>query len=87
MLNIFQKFKNDNAAFKRVFESDDGKAILVHLIKKTGFRKSAFDPNNSHATAYKSGMHDVIREIILQLNMKESDIDRMINQVNNKEDI
>lgn len=79
-------YKEIVEAYKAIFDSENGKTVLEHLISKTKFNKSVADLENVNATFYKAGMHDIIKEILDKVNTSPEDLESMLNRVkeNNK---
>lgn len=70
-------------AYKRLFDSDDGKVVLQDLAKSCNFSLSSFD-SDPYRTAYNEGVRSVILrlfdildtdlEIIIQLLKREKEM-------------
>lgn len=74
--NLFKK--NERAerirAYKRIFESEDGKIVLQDLMRSCHVFSSTMDPNPTEH-AYKEGERSVVLRIMRTLNIDPSKLE------------
>lgn len=72
-------------AYKRTFDSDDGKKVLHDLMKSCHIMTSTFntDPYETH---YNEGARSVILRILKTVNVNMDDIDNMITKLEETEE-
>jgi hypothetical protein len=54
-------------AYRRVFESDDGRTVLGHLIMDCDFHKTSHREGDSHTTAFHEGHKQSVRNVLFML--------------------
>lgn len=67
-------------AFKRCFETDDGKAVLRHLIRKFHVLDSTFTAGDPHLTAMMEGERRVVLSI---LRWAKKDFTKILSEIEN----
>lgn len=60
-------------AYKRLFGSEDGKAVLEDMERQFGYHASTVANYNAHATYHKEGMKEPLRHIHYMLDRKNKD--------------
>lgn len=90
---MFSKIKDriygTNAAYKRLFSTEDGKIVLADILARANYGKTlvSADPTKTYAAAAKQ---ELALEILAQINLKESDLTRIVDNYkvyNNNEEI
>jgi len=71
------KMKETILAYKRVFESSDGKVVLKDLMKCCNFTNSSVG-KDSHETYFNEGSRSILLRIIKTTAMSLEDIDKYI---------
>ena len=59
------------AAYKRLFDSPDGKIVLAHIMKHGFVLRSTFVQGDPHETALNEGMRRMALSIIRYANIEE----------------
>lgn len=72
--------KNTILAYKRVFESSDGKVVLQDLMNCCNFLQSSVG-KTPHETYFNEGSRAIILRIIKTTGMSLEDIDNYIKQI------
>ncbi len=65
------------AAYRRVFETEDGQVVLADLIKFAGAGRETFVAGQADATAYNIGMQRLILRITAFLEMTDREVLRI----------
>lgn len=72
-------------AYKRFFDTEDGKLILKDLMKSCHFMSSTMDVN-SHETAFNEGARSVILRIIKTTNTSIEQLNKLIEKLEEEQD-
>lgn len=82
-----EKGKAMRLAYGRVFESEDGKKILIDLMDVTGYLGSSIDHNNPNAItmAFNDGAKSILSRIISTINMPPEEFLSMVEQKQQEE--
>ena len=83
-LKHFQRAAEIRGAYRRVFESEDGKIILAHLAKYTGVTQNKFHPDHRIA-AFHEGMRAVWIQIVKLLASDERQFQKRIQDIINEQ--
>lgn len=67
-------------AYKRVFESEDGKRVLADLMKNAHMYRSTMDPN-PHELAYKEGERSMVLKILRTIKADPSELETYLNKL------
>jgi len=70
-------------AYKRVFESDDGKKILKDLMKACHFLSTTMHVNPNEA-AYKEGERSVLLRILKTVKINADEVEHHLKEQNTK---
>lgn len=62
-----------------------GREVMANLKQMTSYGQSPFSSDTT-TMAYRVGQQDVVRHILMMLNIPDSEIYRLTNTVNNMED-
>jgi hypothetical protein len=74
------KFKEVTIAYKRVFESSDGKIVLKDLMKCCNFTQSVIG-RDPHETYFNEGSRAILLRILKTLALSEDDINKYIQEI------
>jgi len=72
-------------AYKRTFDSSDGKLILNDLFKSCHMTTSTMD-SNPHETAFNEGARSVVLRILKTCNTNIDALDKMIERMETEEE-
>jgi hypothetical protein len=53
-----------NIAYKKTFSTDEGKMVLMDLVKSSGMMASSFVANDPYATAFNEGARSIVVRLI-----------------------
>lgn len=67
-------------AYKRVFESEDGKKVLADLAKAGHVYRSTMDPNPNEV-AYKEGERSMVLRIMRTVKTDPSELEKYLNEL------
>jgi hypothetical protein len=76
MIDIFKKKLK---LYKKVFESPEGKEVLLDLYKVCRIDQLSYVENSSHKTSYNEGVKFVAHYIKNTLRQSDQDIDKMLD--------
>lgn len=68
-------------AYKRVFESEDGKKVLQDLMKSCHVFTSTMD-ESANEVIYREGSRSVVLRIMRTISINPSEFERMLNETN-----
>ena len=84
-MDIFKR--NERAekirAYKRVFESDDGKLVLKDLIASCHILTSTMDPNPNEVM-FNEGARSVVLRIMRTLKVDPAELEKILNEQEKK---
>ena len=69
-----------DASYKRLFNSQDGRNVLFHLMRQCFYFDSTFVANDAIGTAYNEGMRNTLLNILRVIKMKPETIDKMVDE-------
>jgi len=69
-----------HAAYVRVFNTDDGKFVLAHLMKEGFVLDTTFVPGDTHRTAMNEGSRRLVLSILKYVNKDHKEIVNQIEQ-------
>lgn len=78
MSGIKDLFKTRRQAYKKIFESEEGRVVLADLYKFCGVENPTYVEGDSHGTAYREGMRRVALRIKGILKQDDEQIERLI---------
>jgi hypothetical protein len=67
-------------AYRKVFESPEGKVVLADIYKYTNIHESSFDPGNPYITSFNEGLRRVGLRIFSYLEIRPEDIRKIARQ-------
>lgn len=84
-MNIFKRHERAETlrAYKRVFESDDGKKILGDMMKAHHIYRSTMDAN-PYEMAYREGERSVVLRILRAIKTDPAEIEKFLNEQDNQ---
>ena len=77
-------FTTRSKAYKKVFESEEGKMVLADIYKFSKLNKSRFVPGQPDITAFQEGAAAVALHIKAVLKQDEKEIEKLLEQHNVK---
>ena len=80
-----KKLRETTLAYKRVFESQDGKLILKDLMKCCNFLNSSVG-RDANETFFNEGARSILLRILKTTSMSLDDIEKYVQQVEQGED-
>ena len=86
MISIAEKIKNYKKikAYKQLFRGDEGRTVLMDLMRSFGISRTSFD-KDPQITAFKEGQRSVVLNILNLLNIDEQKILEYVNKQKQKE--
>ncbi|XPV77733.1 MAG: hypothetical protein ACNI27_07380 [Desulfovibrio sp.] len=72
--------RKEYSRFKRLFSTVDGRAVLIDLMKITGFCQSSFVQGDPHSTAFRDGQKSVFLAIQARLEAGEDEILELVQE-------
>lgn len=72
---------NKLTAYKRVFSTQDGKVVLLDMMRSHFVLSSTFSGENTHESASKDGERMVVLRILKILNMDLSSLQKHIEEI------
>lgn len=81
-MNIFKRQARSEIirAYKRVFESEDGKQVLSDLMKNAHIFRSTMDPNPQEL-AFREGERAMVLKILRTIKADPSELEKYLNEI------
>lgn len=81
-MNIFKRQERAEIirAYKRVFESEDGKKVISDLMKNAHMFRSTMDAN-SNEMAYREGERSMVLKILRTIKADPSELEKYLNEI------
>jgi hypothetical protein len=79
-----RKLKEMALAYKRTFDSPDGKKVLADLFKSCHMMNSTMD-SNPHETAFNEGARSVVLRILKTINTDVESLSKMYEDLETEE--
>lgn len=80
LTEILLRRKEIQKSYKQVFNTEDGKLVLSHLMKNGFITKTTFVAGDPHQTAMNEGSRRVVLSILAFMNRDEKEMQKQIEQ-------
>ena len=77
---LFLKQREIREVYRHVFETDEGRCILRHLMKTCHVSGPTFTAGDPHLTSFKEGQCHVVLSILRFLNKDDSELMKQIEE-------
>lgn len=86
---IKDRIVGTNAAYKRLFATEDGKKVLADILARANYRKSLVS-GDIHRTYAAAAKQELALEILAQIELSDAEVGKIVNSykvtVNNNEE-
>lgn len=80
LTEILLRRKEIQKAYRQVFNTEEGKQVLSHLMKNSFITRSTFVAGDPHQTAMNEGSRRVVLSILAFINKDEKEMQKQIEQ-------
>jgi hypothetical protein len=80
LTEILLRRKEIQKSYRQVFNTEDGKLVLSHLMKNGFITKTTFVAGDPHQTAMNEGSRRVVLSILAFMNRDEKEMQKQIEQ-------
>lgn len=80
LTEILLRRKEIQKSYRQVFNTEDGKVVLSHLMKNGFIAKTTFVVGDPHQTAMNEGSRRVVLSILAFINRDEKEMQKQIEQ-------